>query len=148
MTKIRHASKAKIKNLYEVYCKVMRAWAAAVPHEMKHEAPREKLLDAMLRLFEALDATGLRAPLAAEAMDWRVMKPYLGALHDAMRWQLLALDLALPKLAVPFAPTVLTLASLRWLKIWLKGDEARLMAAIDRDLNYLDIAVQQIARVT
>ncbi len=114
---------------------------------MKDEAPREQLLDAMLRLFEDLDAAGLRAPLAAQKLDWHGMKPYLVVLHDAIRWQWLALNLPVPAIAAPFAPFALSLCCMRWLKIWLIGDQARLMAVIDRDLNYLNIAVQQISRV-
>jgi len=139
----------KVKNALEIYNHVLREWAGATSPDMVDEVPRERLLDAMLRLFESLDDAGLRSPLAAQDINWQSAKPYLVALHDAIRWQLLVLELSVPKLAAPVAPTVLTLAALRWMKIWLADDtsgQSKLMAAIDRDLGRLDVAVQQFMR--
>jgi len=137
----------KIKTPYEIYCNVLRAWAAEAPADMRDEPAREKILDAMLRLFERLEASGLRPALAAQPVNWATIKKYHGPLLHALCWQCLVLNITMPKSMAPFVPHLLSLVVLRWIPIWLRDNtpgQARLMAVIDRDLGCIHAAAQQI----
>jgi len=130
------------ENPYQIFIKTLRTWAASAPPDMRGEPPREKLLDAMLRLFEALDAAGLKTAKPDPA--------WLAPLVHAVRWQLLVLDIPAPPGLEPAASYVLALAAARWLPIWQSDKtmgQSRLMAAIDRDLNRLDAAAQHWNRL-
>jgi len=142
--------KKTIKNPFEIYQTILREWAVEVSPDMQDELPREKLLDAMLRLFEKLGAAELRAPLNKEIMmqpvPWQHIKIYYPPLRNAMRWQWTALDIPTPSLLSFLAPHLLAMAALRWLAIWLRDptpSQERLMATMDRDLNRIHIAVQK-----
>jgi len=142
-----------IQNSFEMYQSVLREWAAEAPADMQDEPPRERLLDSMLRLFEKLEAAKLRAPLNKEILaqpvpaPWQYIKRYYQPLHNAMRWQWLALDI--PPTLSPLSfltPHLLAMAALRWLIIWLRDPspgQARLMAMLDRDLSRMDRTIQK-----
>ena len=136
-----------IRNPYEVYAETLRAWSSHVPLEMLDETPREKLLDAILRLFEALEVAGLRPAfihLRAHPDPKKIGK-LLPPLTAAMRQQCVTLNIALPHVLGVAAPYALALAALRWLVMWLDDKtpgKSRLMVMLDRDLGRLDAAVQ------
>jgi len=142
--------KKTIKNPFEIYQTILREWAAEVPPDMQDELPREKLLDAMLRLFEKLETAKLRAPLNQEIMmqaaPWQHIKIYYPPLRNAMRWQWMALNIPTPSLLSFLAPHLLAISALRWLAIWLRDPtpgQERLMATLDRDLNRIHTTIQK-----
>lgn len=137
-------------NTFDLYQSVLRKWAVDLPADMKNEPARERLLDAMLRLFEALSAAGLRQNFKSLKPDWPNIQKYYPPLLHAMRWQLTALNLPLPTSMVPLAARLLSLAALRGFAVWVKDETAgqsRLMAAIDRDLDRINAAVQYIVHL-
>jgi hypothetical protein len=130
----------KTKDSNALYHDALHGWATNVPSDMMDEVPKEKLLDSFLRLFEALEAAGLRGQI-------NISREILPPLITAMRWQIIALNLQTSKILTNIIPYVLALAVMRWLLVWQADTNpgmSRLMAAIDRDLGRLDIAMQQL----
>jgi hypothetical protein len=116
----------------------LHAWAAEAPADMADESPKEKLLDSMLRLFEALDTANLRGYVQTTGL-----RHSLPEFSSALRWQLLALNLPMPTAVQPVVPFALSLLLLRWIPIWLAETTPgmpKLMAALDRDLGYAEKA--------
>ena len=117
---------------------VLSDWSTHVPANMKDEPPKDKILDAFLRLFE--DLTAAQITHLPPRTNWREI------LAPAVRWQWVALKIeGLPPALTALAPHVLTLAAARWLGVWQTDetpDKSRLMATLDRDLDRLHAAVQ------
>jgi hypothetical protein len=104
---------------------VLNAWAINAPPDMQHEPPREKILDSALRLFDSLSA--------ARVTRLPPRRQLLQPLSHAVHWQWIALNIPAAPWVSILAPTTLTLAIIRWLKIWQKDQtpgQTRLMAAI------------------
>lgn len=131
-------------DLYQSYCDALQAWAADVPDDMQDEEDKEKLLDAMLRFFETLDAHDMRKilpVLRTQKTPKEMMLPLVGAI----RWQMIGLNIRTPRLLSDLAPHLLALAVWRWGAIWQNEHTPgmpKLMAAIDRDLGYLHRAAE------
>lgn len=131
-------------NLFEKYQSALQAWAGDVPADMQDEDDQEKLLDAMLRLFETLDAHDMRGVLPVlrtQKTPKEMMMPLVGAI----RWQMIGLNIRAPGLISELAPHILALALLRWGAIWQNEQTPgmpKLMAAIARDLGYLQRAAE------
>ncbi len=140
--------KPKASDPYQQYCDVLQQWAGDVPADMMDEDDKEKLLDAMLRLFEALDAADLRSilpSLRAQKNIRELMQP----LTAAIRWQMIGMNIQPPQILAPLAATILSLAVMRWAIIWQNEytpGMPKLMAAIDRDLGWLDRGLSQIQK--
>jgi len=140
-------------NPHQIFIKLLAAWTSEMPPDMRDESPREKLLDAMLRLFEKLDAANLKPPIKNlyKNREWRTAGVWVLPLRNAIHWQFTVLEILVPPCLVAPAPDVLTLAVLRWISVWLEEStpgQSRLMATMDRDLGRLDVAVQQILRLS
>lgn len=132
--------KTKPQNLYQQYCDALQIWAADVPPDMADEDNKEKILDAMLRLFETLDAYDMRGAVPVLRTQ-KSLRELLKPLTAAIRWQMIGLNIQLPKMLAPLAPHMLSLAVMRWAAIWQNEHTPgmpKLMAAMDRDLGWLE----------
>ncbi|HCM83853.1 MAG TPA: hypothetical protein PKW15_03155 [Alphaproteobacteria bacterium] len=140
--------KAKPVDLFQQYQNALHQWAGDAPADMLDEDNKEKLLDAMLRLFETLDAADLRNAISNLRAE-KTLRELLGPLTAAMRWQMIGLNIQSPQILAPIAPHVLSLAVIRWIPIWQNEHTPgmpKLMAAIDRDLGYLQRAIESLQK--
>lgn len=140
--------KAKAADPFQQYQSALNAWAGDVPADMLDEDDKEKLLDAMLRLFETLDAHDMRGVLPVLRTQ-KSPKELLAPLTAAIRWQMIGLNIQPPVLLAPVAAHVLSLAVVRWAAIWQSEHTPgmpKLMAAIDRDLGWLERSVEQLQK--
>ena len=131
------AARRKPKTKAKTFEDVLSNWSTHVPPDMKDELPRDKILDAFLRLFE--DLTTSQITQLPPRTKWREI------LAPAVRWQWVALNISGPPVLNTIAPSILTLEAVRWLEVWQTDEtqgKSRLMATLDRDLDKLHTAVQ------
>ena len=135
-------------DVYQQYQNALQVWASDIPQDMLDETDQEKLLDAMLRLFETLDAKNMRNMLPILRAQ-KTLRELISPLTAAIRWQMIGLNIRAPKILAPFAPHVVSLAVMRWAVIWQNEHTPgmpKLMAAIDRDLGWLGRGCEQLQK--